>query len=68
MTERPPQKEYSLRSREEQSVVSNYVSQIVRNEVAQKQERHHLNMRQTSSTSAGQDRGNQQQWSHHSKN
>ena len=65
--ERPSQKEYSLRSREKQSAVSNYVSQIVRNEVAQKQERHHLNMRQTSSTSAKQDGGNQQQWSHHPK-
>ena len=29
MTEHPPRKEYSLRSREKHSAVSNYVSQIV---------------------------------------
>ena len=33
MTEHLPRKEYSLRSREKQSDVSNYVSQIARNEV-----------------------------------
>ena len=65
MTEHPPRKEYSLRSREKQSAVSNYVSQIVRSEVGQEQGRRHLNMVRTSSTSAGQDRRNQQQWSHH---
>ena len=65
MTEHPPRKEYSLRSREKQSAVSNYVSQIVRSEVGQEQGRQHLNMTRTSSTSAGQDRRNQQQWSHH---
>ena len=39
MTEHPPRKEYSLKSREKQSAVSNYVSQIVRSEVGQKQGR-----------------------------
>ena len=61
MTEHPPRKEYSLRSREKQSAVSNYVSQIVRSEVGQEQGRRHLTMMRTSSTSAGQDRRNQQQ-------
>ena len=65
MTENPPRKKYSLRSRKKQSAVSNYVSQIVRNEVDQEQGRRHLNMTQTSSTSAGHDRRNQQQLSHH---
>ena len=65
MTEHPPRKEYSLRSREKQSAVSSYVSQIVRSEVGQEQGIQHLNMTRTSSTSAGQDRRNQQQWSHH---
>ena len=64
MTEHPPRKEYR-RSREKQSAVSNYVSQIVRSELGQGQERQHLNMTQTSSTSVEQDRRNQQQWSHH---
>ena len=65
MTEHSPRKDYSLRSREKQSAVSNYVSQIVRSEVDQEQQRQHLNMTQTSSTSVGQDRRNKQQWSHH---
>ena len=43
MTEHPPRKEYR-RSREKQSAVSNYVSQIVRSELGQGQERQHLNM------------------------
>ena len=64
-TEHPPRKKYSLRSREKQSAVSNYVNQIVRSEVGQGQERQHLNMAQKSSTSMGQDRRNQQQGSHH---
>ena len=33
--------------------------------MGQEQERQHLNMTQTSSISVGQDRRNQQQWSHH---
>ena len=33
----------------------------------QEQETEHLNITQTSSASVGQDRGNQQQWSHHPK-
>ena len=41
MTEHPPTKEYNLRSREKQSAVSNYVSQIVRSEVGQRQQRQH---------------------------
>ena len=61
MTEHPPRKEYSLRSIEKQSAVSNYVSQIVRSELGQEQERQHLNMAQTSRTNVGQDRKNQQQ-------
>ena len=65
MTKHTPRKEYSLRSKQKQSAVSNYVSQIVRSEVDQEQRRQHLNMTQTSSTSVGQDRRNQQQWSHH---
>ena len=65
MTEHLPRKEYSLRSREKQSAVSNYVSQIVRSEVSQEQGRQHLNMMQTSSASVGQDRKYQQQWSPH---
>ena len=65
MTEHPPRKEYNLRSREKQSAVSYYVSQIVRSDVDQGQERQHLNMLQTSSTSVGQNRTNQQQGSHH---
>ena len=65
MTQHPPRKYYNVRSREKQSAVSNYVSQIVRNEVGQEQEKQHLNMTQTSRTSVGQDRRNQQQWSHH---
>ena len=64
MTEHPPRKEYR-RSREKQSAVSNYVSQIVRSELGQGQERQHLNMTQTSSASVEQDRRYQQQWSHH---
>ena len=35
--------------------------------MGQEQGRRHLNMRRTSSASAGQDRRNQQQWSHHSE-
>ena len=65
MTEHPSRKEYSLRSREKQSLVSNYVSQVVRSEKDLGQEKQHLNMAQTSSTSVGLDRRNQQQWSHH---
>ena len=64
MTEHPPRKEYSLRSMEKQSPVSNYVSQIVRSEKDQGKERQHLNITQTSSSGVGQDRRNQQQWSH----
>ena len=41
MTEHPPTKEYNLRSREKQSAVSNYVSQIVRSDVDQRQQRQH---------------------------
>ena len=51
MEEHPPMKKYGLRSREKRSAVSNCVSQIVRSEVGQEQERQHLNMMQTSSTS-----------------
>ena len=65
MTEHAPWKEHGLRSREKQSAVSNYVSQIVRSEIGQEKERQHLNTTQTSSTSVGDDRRNQQQWSHH---
>ena len=65
MTEQPPRKEYSLRSAEKQSAVSNYVSQIVRSELGHEQQGQHLNMTQTSSTSVGHDRRYQQQWSHH---
>ena len=65
MTEHSSRKEHNLRSREKQSAVSNYVSQIVRSDVDQGQERQHLNMTQPSSTSVGQDRTNQQQGSHH---
>ena len=65
MTEQPPRKEYSLRSGEKQSAVSNYVSQIVRSEVGHEQQGQHLNMTQTSSTSVGHDRRYQQQWSQH---
>ena len=42
MTEHPLKKDYSLRSREKQLAMSNYVSQIVRSEVDQEQERQHL--------------------------
>ena len=45
MTERPLRKEYSPRSIEKQSAVSNYVSQVVRKEVGQEEERQHLNMK-----------------------
>ena len=65
MAEHPLRKEYSLRSREKQSAVSSYVSQVVRSEVGQEQGRQHLNMTQPSSTSVKQDRRNRQQWSHH---
>ena len=64
MTEHLSRKENSLKNREKQSAVSNYMSQIVGSEVGQEQEREHLNMTQSSSTSVGQDRRNQQQWSH----
>ena len=66
MTERPPRKEYSLRSREKQPALSNYVNQVGRNEVGQEQDRH-LNMKQTSSISVRQDKENQQLSSHHPK-
>ena len=59
MTEHSSRKEYSLRSREKQSLVSNYVSQVVRSEKDLGQEKQHLNMAQTSSTSVGLDRRNQ---------
>ena len=62
MTENPPRKEYSLRSREKQPALSNYVNQVGRNEVGQEQDRH-LNMKQTSSIR--QDKENQQLSSHH---
>ena len=65
MTERPPRKEYSLRSRKKQSAVLNYVIQVVRSKMVQEQEGQQLNMKQTSSTSVGQDKWNQQHWSHH---
>ena len=55
ITEHSLRKEYSLRSREKISDVSNYVSRIARSEVGQGQERQHLNMTQTSSTSVGQE-------------
>ena len=42
MTEHPLKKDYSLRSREKQLAMSNYVSQIVKSEVDQEQERQHL--------------------------
>ena len=64
-TEHPPRKAYSLKNRVKQSAVSNYVNQIVKSEVGQEQERQHLSMTQTSSTSVGQNRRNQQLWSHH---
>ena len=44
MIKHPARKVYSLRSREKQSAMSNYVSQIVRGEVDQEQERQNLNM------------------------
>ena len=65
MTEHPLRKEYSLRRREKESAVSNYVSQIVRSEVDQEEQTQHLNVTQKSSTSVGQDRRNQQQWSYY---
>lgn len=37
-------KEYSLRSKEKQSVMSNYVIQVVRSIIVQEQERQQLNM------------------------
>ena len=55
ITEHSLRKEYSLRSREKISDVSNYVSRIARSEVGQGQERQYLNMTQTSSTSVGQE-------------
>ena len=48
MTERPPRKEYSLRSRKKQSAVLNYVIQVVRSKMVQEQEGQLLNMTQTS--------------------
>ena len=65
MTEHPLRKEYSLRRREKQSAVSNYVIQIVRDAVDQEEQRQHLNVTQKSSFSVGQDRRNQQQWSYY---
>ena len=56
---------YSLKNRVKQSGVSNHVNQIVKSEVGQGQERQHLSMTQTSSTSVGENRRNQQLWSHH---
>ena len=56
MTERPPRKEYSLRSRKKHSAVLNYVIQVVRSKMVQEQEGQQLNMMQTSSTSVGQDK------------
>ena len=61
MTEHSPRKEYSLRNIEKQSVVLNYVTSIDTTEVDHGQERKHLNMTQTSSTSVGQVKRNQQQ-------
>ena len=55
ITEHSLRKEYSLRSREKISDVLNYVSRIARSEVGQGQEKQHLNMAQTSSTSVGQE-------------
>ena len=65
MTKHPLRKEYSLRRREKQSAVSNYVIQIVRGEADQEEQRQHLNVTQKSSFSVGQDRRNQQQWSYY---
>ena len=47
MTDCPPRKEFSPRSIEKQSAVSNYVSQVVRKEVGQEQERHEANVGRT---------------------
>ena len=46
MTEHLSRKENSLKSREKQSAVSNYMSQIFGSEVGHEQERQHLNMTQ----------------------
>ena len=67
MKDRPRDEELNQQMTENANV-SNYVSQIVRKEVGQEEERQHLSMTQTSSTIVGQDRKNKQQWSHHPEN